>query len=97
MIQRHHRLNAAGKQAVDQALVEAKTGRIDSARALRQHAPPGDAEAICLEAERGDEIQVAFPATVVIAGQIARVAVLHASRGVDEAMPDARPGAVGQG
>src|SRR6185503_1129400 len=88
------RLNAARKQAVDQSLVKAKAGRVDATGALRQHAAPRDAEAIRAQPQRMHQIDIALEASIMVAGNVAGIAVRNSPGRVHEAMPDAGPGAV---
>ena len=69
------RLDAVLEQRVDQPLVEVEPGLVHRARALGQDAAPGDAEAVGVEAELAHQRDVARVAAVVVAGDVAGVAV----------------------
>src|SRR5256885_2290111 len=62
----------------------------------RQDAAPRDAEAVRVEPQVGEQRDVFGGAAVVIAGDVPRVAVGGEPRRVGEAVPDARPRAVGE-
>ena len=94
--ERRHGLDAVGEQGVDQSLVEAQAGFVHPAPAFGQDAPPRDAEAVSRQTEPLHQGDVVFHALVVIAGDVAGVAVLGQARGAQEPVPDAGPGAVGQ-
>ena len=96
VIQGERRLNPALEQRVDQPVVEAETARVDRSPPDRQNPAPGDTEAVGVEAEVVEQRHVVPEAVIMVAGDVPRFAVRGAARGVGEAMPDARPGAVGE-
>ena len=97
MIKRAQRLDAVGDQRVDQPLVKVEPGLVDPPGAFGKNAAPRDREAIGLEAELLHQRDVALHSVVMVAGHVAGVALgRHQARIVAEALPDARPGAVGQ-
>src|SRR5207249_4535462 len=84
------------EQRIRQAVVEGKAGRIERAGSLREHAAPGDAEAVGLEAELAHQRHIIRVAAIVVAGDITRIPVAHQAGRVREALPDARRGTVGE-
>ncbi len=84
------------KQRVDQTIVVRESPGVYLAAALRQHAAPRDAEAVCVHAEPPHQCHVFGVAAILVACDVAAVAVAHEPRRVRETMPDARPGAVGE-
>ena len=78
-------------QLVDQAAVEVEPLRVDRADAVRQHARPGDAEAVRLHAQRLHQRDVLLVAVVVVAGDVARVALEHRALLLAEHVPHRRP------
>ena len=96
VIQREQRFDAVGQQFVDQLRVEIDARLVHPADALRQDPRPRHAEAVSLQAQIAHQLHVVLPAPVVIAGDVAGIAVEgHAGR-VREARPDAGAGAIGQ-
>ena len=91
-------LDAAGEQRVDEAVVERDAARVHRAAAHGEDAAPRDAEAVGVEPEVGEQRHVLGEAVIVVARDVARVAVgdVTAPRRMREAVPDARPGAVGE-
>jgi len=73
--QRRYRGDAAGKHAVDQPVVEVKTGRVDGPSAGGLDARPGEREPVGVDAELGHQANVLGPAVIVIVGDVAGVAV----------------------
>ena len=94
--QRGVRRDAVLQQLVDQPRVEVQPLRIDPAGALGKHARPVDAEAVAIEAQRLHQLHVLTVTAVVVAGDVAGVAVGHHPGRMREALPDAGAGAVGQ-
>src|SRR5690606_25009317 len=97
VIERAERLDAGFEQAVDEALVMVEPGLVHPTLAFREDAAPGDREAVGLHAKFAHEADVLAPAAILVAGDVARVAVQHHARPAHEAVPDARARAVGQG
>src|SRR5690606_33627804 len=83
-----------GPQPVHQPPVEVEPGLVEPVAAAGQHTRPGDGEAVGADAQLGEDVQVLFQAVVVVAGQVAGVAVGHQAGGVGEGVPDGRPAAV---
>ena len=96
VIEREEGLDVVLQQFVDEPLVEAEAGGIDAAATLGEHAAPRHAEAVGLEAEVAHQRHVLPEAAVVVAREIARVAVADPAGRVREAVPDGGAGAVGE-
>ena len=94
VIERRHRLDAALEQPLDQAAVEAHARRVERPGAVGLHARPRDREAVGLEAQGRHEVEVLAPAVVVIAGDVAGVAVGDGARHAAEGVPDRLAAAV---
>jgi hypothetical protein len=94
VVERRVRLDPVREQLVDEPVVEVEAGLVDPARSLREHARPGDREAIGVEPELGHEGHVLAVAVVVVARHVAVLAVRHPAGRVREAVPDARALAV---
>ena len=94
VVQRRDRLDAAGEQSVDEPRVEVDAGLVHRPGPGRLDARPRDGEAVRAEAEPGHEVEVALPAVVVIARDVAGVAVPHLAGRLAEGVPDRRPAAV---
>ena len=94
MVQRRDRTDAALEQPVDEPRVEVDAGLVRRRRARRLDARPRDGEAVGAEAELGHQVEVALPAVVVVAGDIAGVAVPHLAGRLRERVPDRRAAAV---
>jgi len=89
-------LNLVVDERIHQSCVEVKSALVGAAGSLRQCPRPGDAEAIRLRAELTHECDVVGKAAIVITGHVAVVAASDHAGAMREAMPDARPGAVGK-
>ena len=96
VVERHHGCNAVAEQRIRKAVVEGEPGRIDRARALRDHAAPGDAEAVGREAQLPHQRDIIRVAAIVVTGDIAGITVAHQAGGVRETLPDARRSTVGE-
>ena len=93
-------VQAAFEHGVDQAVVEGQAGLVHGAKAktpLRQDARPGDGEAVGVDAQRGDQVEVAVQAVVVVAGDVAVARVGDGAGLLAEAVPDGFALAVGEG
>ena len=88
VIERRRRLDAAFEQPLDQAAVEAHAGRVERAGPVGLHPRPRDREAVGLEAQGGHQVEVLAPAVVVVAGDLAGVAVGDGARHAAEGVPD---------
>ncbi len=93
VIERHEGRDALLFQTVQEALVEVEPFAIG--RACRvHHAWPRNREPIAFETERGQHLDVRFPAMIVIAGNGAGVAGQHLAGYRREGVPDRRQAAV---
>ena len=97
VIKGYYRRDAVIQQPIHEALVEREPLAVDAAAPLRQHPAPTHAEPIRSQAELPHQAHVVRKAPVVVTGKVAGLAVRDGPGGMGEAMPDARPGAVGQG
>jgi hypothetical protein len=88
VVQRRPGLDAALFQAIDQPLVEIQALGIELAVASRLHARPGDGEAVGVDAQRGDQVEVVVQAVVVVAGHVAVAGVGDGAGLPAEAVPD---------
>ena len=88
VVERRGGLDPALEQPLDEAAVEAHAGRVERPGAVGLHARPRDREAVGLEAQRRHEVEVLAPAVVVVAGDVAGVAVLDGARNAAEGVPD---------
>ena len=89
MIEAEPRRHAAREQPIDQAVVEIEAALFDRAGACRQDARPRRRKAVGTKAAARQQIDIFAPAMIVIAGDIAGVAVLHQARRVAKNIPDA--------
>ncbi len=94
VIERHERRDALGEQLVDQAIVEVEPCLVDRACAAWDDPRPRDGEPVRAETEFGQQRHVLAVAVVVVAGDVARIAVERRARRVREAVPDAFAAAV---
>src|SRR4051812_37726758 len=94
MVERRERLDAVGKQFLDQAVVKIETVWIRSAHPLGEYARPGDGEAVGCCAELLHQSDVFLEAVVVVAGDIGDGAVPDDAGGMAERVPDRCPAAV---
>ena len=94
--QRHRRCDPMRKQRVDEPVVIPEPLCVDLPAALGQHATPRHAEAVRVHAERSHQRGVVGVAAILVAGHIPGIAVAHEARRAREALPDARPGAIGE-
>ena len=90
VVQADPRFDAGFEQPVDQPVVEGQPGLVERARALRQHARPGDRETIGADTDVAHQRDVLAPAMIVVAGDVAGVAVGDATRLMGKDIPDAR-------
>ena len=94
MIQGDVGVDAAGEELVDQAVVEAEARFVGAPRPLGQHPGPGHREPVGAQTEVGHERDILAVPVVVVAGDVAGVAVPHPPRGVGKVVPDALPATV---
>ena len=81
MVERHARLDAVFEQRVDEPRIEIEALRIRPASSLGQHAAPGGAEAIRLNAELAHQPHIVGEPAVVIARDVAVVAAVRSFPG----------------
>ena len=77
------------QQLVDEAVIEAEAGTVDRAGSVGEHARPGNREAVRVEAELRHQGDILAVAVVVVAGNVAGVAIPDPAGRVSEAIPDA--------
>jgi hypothetical protein len=87
--QRGARHDVVLQQPVDEARVERDALGVHGAATVRHHPRPRDAEAVGLQTERRHHRHVVVETVVVVAGQVAGVAVGHLALGVRERVPHA--------
>src|SRR5215211_1838665 len=94
VVERQHRFYGALPQALYELAVVVETLLVCETVPLRLYPGPGHGEAVGLQPEVGHEIEVFFEAVVLVAGDIAGVAVENLSGGVGEGVPDRGSAAV---
>ena len=97
VVERRRGRDAGLEQGVHEAVVERKPGLVHGPHAVRQHARPGDAEAVGPEPELGHEADVVRPPAVVVAGDVAGRPVGDPAGLVGEPIPDREARPVGAG
>ena len=90
VVERRHRLDPALEQTLDEPPVELDAAPVQLPPPVGLHPRPGDREAVRLEPQRRHQVEVAAPAVVVVARDLARVAAGHAARQRAEVVPDRR-------
>ncbi len=95
MIERDPRLDAHFKQSIDQSIVERESRLVDLTAAARQDAGPCDREAIGVDAQLLHDPDIRQPSMVVVAGDIARIAIVRFARCMAESIPDRLATAIG--
>ena len=88
VIERRDGLDPPLEQVLHEPPVEGHALHVQRAATVRLHARPGDRDAVALEPERGHQVEVLGPAVVVVARDVAGVAVQHGTRDRAEAVPD---------
>src|SRR5262249_14728118 len=89
MVEAEPRRDAVRDEPIDQALVKVEAALLDRAAAGRQNARPRGRKPISGKIAACEQIDVVAPAVIVVAGDIARIAILHAPRRVREDVPEA--------
>src|SRR5215469_3289642 len=89
MIEAQPRRDAVRDEPIDQTLVKVEAALLDRAAAGRQNARPRGRKPISGKIAACEQIDVVAPAVIVVAGDVAGIAVLHAPRRVREDVPDA--------
>ncbi|MND71945.1 hypothetical protein D3C80_634860 [compost metagenome] len=97
MVKRRIGLDAARLAAINEPVVKIEPLLIDRPETVRNDTRPGDGETIGLDTHLLDEIEVFFPAIIVIAGDIAIVPPEDMARHVAEGIPDGGFAAIGLG
>src|SRR3954452_8067721 len=98
VVQRHPRIDALGKQLVDQPVVEADPGRVHRALATRLDPRPRHREPVGVQAEILDQGNVLRHPVVVVTGDIPVVTVVDRTRHPAVGVPDRRrPAVLGDG
>ena len=93
VVQRRPRLDAAFQQPVDEAVVERDAARVERAAAGGLHPWPGDREAVGVDAQPLQQVEVLARAVVVVARDVAAVSLDDAAVAA-ERVPDRRRPAV---
>ena len=88
VVERQVRLESARQQAVDEAVVERQPLLVPGALAQRLHARPRDREAVEVDAQAGDQVEVGIEPVVVVAGDVAVAGVGDHAGHAAEAVPD---------
>ncbi len=88
VVERQVRRQPARQQAVDEAVVERQALLVPGALAQRLHARPRDREAVEVDAQAGDQIEVGVEPVVVVAGDVAVARVGDRAGDAAEAIPD---------
>mmetsp|Transcript_23370 Transcript_23370/g.55573 ORF Transcript_23370/g.55573 Transcript_23370/m.55573 type:complete len:417 (+) Transcript_23370:247-1497(+) len=95
VVERGPGVDAALPEPVNEAFVEVQALRVEGAMAQRLHARPGDGEAVAVDAQRCDQVQVFVQAVEMVAGQVGVAAVGDRTGLPAEAVPDRLALAVG--
>lgn len=95
VVERCEGLDAARLAAVNQPVVEIEAGLVHRTRAFGDNARPGNREPVGVDTHLLDEIEVLFQAIVVIAGNVAVIAIMDAARHIAESIPDGWLAAIG--
>ena len=95
VVERREGLDAARLQPVDEPIVEIEPLLVDRPGAFRNDARPGDREAVGLDAEALDQVEILVQPVIVIAGDIAVVTAMDPARHVRERVPDRGLAAIG--
>src|SRR5918998_1943086 len=88
MVEREHRLDGALPQAVDEPAVEVEPGLVGWTASFWLDAGPGHGETVGLQSELGHQVEIFFQAVVMVAGDIAPIAVDDLAWSVAERVPD---------
>src|SRR5688572_17990196 len=91
MVEAEPRFDAGGEQAVDQSVVKSQPSFVHRATTGRQNARPGNREPVGADAEIAHQRDVLGVAVIVIAGDIASIAVGNTAGYATVSVPDARP------
>jgi hypothetical protein len=91
VIQGEHRHDVPLPQALDESSVEVEALPVGGAAPLGLNPRPGDGEAVGSYAQARQEVEILFEAVVVVAGDIAGVAVQNVAGSMREGIPDRGP------
>jgi hypothetical protein len=94
VVEGQHGFDGAASETFDQPPVEINTLLVDVARTIGLYAGPGYGEAVGPETELGHQVEVFVQPVVMVAGDVARIAVVDFARSVAEGVPDRSPAAV---
>src|SRR5262249_1195224 len=94
MIEAQPPRDAVRHEPIDQALVKVEAALLDRAAAGRKNARPRGRKPISGKIAACEQIDIVAPAVIVVTGDIAGIAVLHAPGRVGEDVPDALPASV---
>lgn len=94
MVQRHERRHIPSQKSVHKAVIEGQSFGVDFSGPPGQHAGPAHRKAVAVQAQVLHQVQIAFPAVVVIAGHITVVGVFNGARLAGEGVPDGQSFAV---
>jgi len=89
MVEAEPRRDAVRDEPIDQTFVKVEAALLHGAAARRQNARPRGRKPVGGKIAACEQIDMVAPAVVVVAGDVAGVAVLHASRRMGEDIPDA--------
>ena len=88
VVERRDRLDPTLEQPLGQPAVERDAAGVQPPASVRLHARPRDREAVALQPEGDHQVEVGAPAPVVVARDVAAVAVRHRARQPAEVVPD---------
>src|SRR5690554_4992617 len=91
MIERGKRRDVVLEKRVDELGVEPNAFLIGSAVPRRQNSRPRNGEAVGIDTHPGQQLDVFAKPVVVVAGNVARIAILHLAGNVAEGIPDRMP------
>jgi hypothetical protein len=94
VIERGERRDPVLEQHVHEPAVEVEAGRVHASSSLRQHARPGQGEAVGLDPEVAHQCYVVAEAVVVVAGHVPAAPVEDGAGLLAEAIPDRLAAAV---
>ena len=95
VIEGDHRYDRSTQQPVNQAAVEIEAGFIGRTSAGRLDARPSDGEAVSAGAQPREQVEVVVQTPIVIARDVAGVAVARRTGPMAEGVPDGRAATVG--
>jgi hypothetical protein len=94
VVERDEGGDALGEQLVDQPRVEVEALLVDRTGAAGDDPRPGDREPVGTGADVPDQLEILFPAVVVVARHVAVHTVVDRARHPAERVPDRRPAAI---